>query len=268
MTISKFEDAHFLREGVVDVNAAVVGISMARWACVDNSHAAEEQAVSVMRQYRFDVLPIVDGAEVKKYFRTRTLNDYSSISQEAITYRDVIPFHTHIRDVIKGFALEPRSFYFLQNENRIVGLMPVVNLNCRQVKVYLFSLLSELEIRLGNFIAEHVSEEELLKMTFDADVKEKHDDVKIQYGNDKLKGVDVPLVQYLYLADLINITIEQKLYDRLGYSRTQFEKRLGSLNTLRHAVAHPARAIITDEHSVNQLWERIDRVEEALFILR
>lgn len=267
MTISPYEDAHFLREGVVDINAAVVGISKARWTCIEDSDTAKEQAAAIMHQHRFDVLPIVNGTEVKKYFRTHEWNDYSSISQETITHRDVIPFHTHIRDVIKGLAVESRGFYFLHNERRIVGLISVVNLNCRQVKVYLFSLLSELEVRLGNFIASHVSEDELLKMTFGKKEKEKHEDVKKRYQEDKTTGVDTRFVEYLYLSNLINIIIERKLYERLGYSRTRFEKRLGSLNDLRHAVAHPARSIITDKHPVEKLWERIDRVEEALFIL-
>ena len=140
MTISPYEDAHFLREGIVDINAAVVGISKARWTYLEESDATKAQAEAIMRQQRFDVLPVANGAEVKKYFRTHKWNDYSSISQETITHRDVIPFHTHIRDVIKGLALESRSFYFLHNERRVFGLLSVVNLNCRQVKVYLFSL--------------------------------------------------------------------------------------------------------------------------------
>jgi hypothetical protein len=267
VTISPYEEAHFLREGVVDINAAVVGISKARWTCIEASDTTKEQAAAIMCQQRFDVLPIVNGTEIKQYFRTQKWGDYSSISQETITHRDVIPFHMHIRDVIKGFALESRNFYFLHNERRIVGLISVVNLNCRQVKVYLFSLLSELEVRLGNFIAAHISEDELLQMTFGEKEKEKHEDVKKRYQEDKTTGVDACFVEYLYLSDLINIIIKQKLYERLRYSRTRFEKSLGSLNDLRHAVAHPARSIITDKHPVEKLWERIDRVEEALFLL-
>lgn len=267
MTISPYEDAHFLREGVVDINAAVVGISKARWTCIEEAEATKEQAAAIMRQHRFDVLPIVNGTEVKKYFRTYKWNDYSSISQETITHRDVIPFHTHIRDVIRNFTVESRNFYFLHSERRIVGLVSVVNLNCRQVKVYLFSLLSELEVRLGNFIAAHVSEDELLKMTFGEKEKEKHEDVKKRYQEDKRTGADVGFVEYLYLSDLINIIIKQKLYERLGYSRTRFKKSLGSLNDFRHTVAHPARSIITDKHPVDKLWKRIDLIEEALFIL-
>lgn len=70
MTISPYEDAHFLREGVVDINAAVVGISKARWVCITESEVTEEQATAIMRRQRFDILPIVNGPEVKKYFRT------------------------------------------------------------------------------------------------------------------------------------------------------------------------------------------------------
>ena len=105
-------------------------------------------------------------------------------------------------------------------------------------------------------------------MTFgEEEVKEEHENVKKRFQEDRAKGVDVLLVEYLYLSELINVTIEQRLYERLGYSRTRFERHFGSLNSLRHVVAHPARSIITDEHSAKKLWERIDRLEEALFIL-
>jgi hypothetical protein len=79
---------------------------------------------------------------------------------------------------------------------------------------------------------------------------------------------DVCFVEYLYLSDLINIILKKKLCGRLGYSQTLFKNKLGALNDLRNAVAHPACSIITDKHPVDKLWERIDRVEEALFVLR
>jgi hypothetical protein len=267
LAIPVFDDAHFLREGVVDINAAVVGVSKTRWTAIEESDATKENAIAIMKQHRFDVLPVVEGEEVKRYFYTDKWNNFSSISEETITHRDVIPFHTHIRDVIKGFASESRNFHFLTNERRIVGLISVVNLNCRQVKVYLFSLLSELEVSLGKFIAENIPEEQLLNMTLGEKVTEKHEDVKKRYQADKAKGVEVPFVEYLYFSDLANIVIKKGLHEKLGYSRTLFEKNFGSLTDFRNVVAHPARSIITDEHSVKKLWERIDRIEEALFTL-
>lgn len=94
MTISPYDDAHFLREGVVDINAAVVGVSKARWTFLEESDATSGRAEAIMRKQRFDVLPIANGVEVKKYFRTHTRNDYSNISQETITGCDPIS-HTH-----------------------------------------------------------------------------------------------------------------------------------------------------------------------------
>jgi len=271
MTISPYEQSHFAREGVVDINAAVVGVGRTSWIHVSEQEATLENAARMMRSEQIDILPVVNGSRVTKYFRTRQWNDYSSISEETIRHGDAIPFTTHIRDVIRGFALEDRKFYFLQNERRIVGLISVVNLNCRQVKVYLFSLLTELEVHLSTFLSQHIPDDQLLKMTFgdeeDGQEKDKHSDVKQRYFADKKNGVDLPIMEYLYLSDLISVITKLRLYEQLGYSNRQFQKDLGSLNALRNQVAHPTRSIIVDECSPKRLWRRIDRIEEALFVL-
>jgi hypothetical protein len=240
VAISPNEEADFSREGVVDINAAVVGIHRTRWRDVEGN-ATKTEAEAIMRENRFDILPINSGPDVNKYFSTHKRNDYTQISEKIINHRDVIPFNTTIRDVIKGFASEstPRNFYFLHNERRIVGLISVVNLNCRQVKVYLFSLLSELELRLGKFITDHgVSEDELLQLTFGTKENNKYDNVKKRYEEDKKEGNDVPFLEYLYLSDLINIITKKKLCELPGYAG--FAK-LGSLVSLRDAVAHRGR---------------------------
>jgi len=139
------------------------------------------------------------------------------------------------------------------------------------VKVYLFSLLSELEVHLGSFITEHVAEDKLLNMTFgdkeDEQHKEKHDVLKQRHQEDKAKGLDLPFIEYLYLSDMISVITKQGLYQKLRYSRSRFTEHFGSLNDLRNKVAHPNRSIVTDEDSAKKLWRRIDRIEEALFIL-
>ena len=193
MTIPNFDDAPFMREGVVDVDAAIVGIRRTRWKAIDGNKATNERALACMRRHRFDVLPIEDGPEVTRYFRTNTWGVFSDISEERITHRDVIPFNTNIRDVIKSFAEdEERNFYFLANKRRITGLISVVNLNCRQVSVFLFSLLSELEVLLAVFVEESseksgVSEETLRDITFGETVKGKHIEVQKRYEANKLK---------------------------------------------------------------------------------
>jgi len=127
-----FEDTHFLKETVVEISAAVIGISKNRWIGIDLT-CTDEMAVEAMKTHRFDVLPITGDSGVKEYYLADKWNDYSTISRKTLTYRDVIPYQSHIRDVVRRFVLESRTFYFLSNEFRIVGLVSIANLNCKQV---------------------------------------------------------------------------------------------------------------------------------------
>jgi hypothetical protein len=263
------EDTHFLRESVVDVNAAVIGISRSRWTSVSATEASPERAAQVMQANRFDILPVEDPSGVREYFHTREWNDYSLVDRKTITHRDVIPFVTPLRNVIQGFAVESRDFYFLLSERRIVGLVTIVNLNCRQVYVYLFSLLSELEVQLGNLMTRHCSNQELLEMTWGASENGKYQEVKKRYESDKVHGYDVAFVEYMYLTDLVKVIRKKGLFGQLGYqSSKDFKDAFGPLVELRNNVAHPNCSLITDPESCKKLWERIDEVEAILFRLR
>ncbi len=72
------EDTHFLRESVVDINAAVVGVSSTRWTSIP-ANATSDQAAELMRDNRFDTLPIGNPEDVKEYFQTQVWSDYSSV---------------------------------------------------------------------------------------------------------------------------------------------------------------------------------------------
>ena len=98
------EDIHFLRETVVDIDAAVVGVSSVRWTAIPETEASAERATEMMKANRFDTLPIESEKGIKEYFQTDTWNDYSSIARRAVTHRDVIPYRTPLRNVIQGFA--------------------------------------------------------------------------------------------------------------------------------------------------------------------
>jgi hypothetical protein len=197
-----YDDLHFLRDTIVDISAAVVGISKNRWISIDEAEATATRATEIMRDGLFDVLPITTGSTVKDYYQTNTWNDFSSVSRRAITHRDVIPLQTPIRDVIKGLSSESRLFYFLASGSRVAGLLSLANLNSREVKVYLFSLLSELEVRLATYVSEAVPENELLGM----DVGARDQEIRTRYEEDRTNGVEAPFVEYLYLGRRISIS--------------------------------------------------------------
>jgi hypothetical protein len=265
-------DIHFLRDNVVDVNAAVIGISRKRWEAIKEEEANETIAQATIQKRRYDILPIESVSGVREYFQTKNWNDYSAVSRKRIIDDDIIHYKTSLRDLIDKLVSESRLFFFLQDDVEIVGLVSIVHLNARQVKVYLFNLLSELEVRLSRFLSSRVLDEELLKMEFETPNEENskvnlYEEAKKNYRRDIDNGVDVAFTEYLYLSHFITIIRKKGLHQDLRYSGKQFDK-LGALNELRNQVAHPNRSIITDTNSVEKLLSRIKRIEEALSRLR
>jgi hypothetical protein len=242
------------------VNAAMVGISDQSWEYVVESEVGDEVGIrSRMRAKRYDVMPIVSSDETREYFVTATWNDYSTIVRKTIIAEDLIPYDTDLRELIKRFATDNRHFYFLSGPKPVVGLVSVVNLNCRKVKVFLYNLIAELEIILSGLIPRSLSDTDLLAMTEKRTVAE-----SLKYYEDaKRKGVDAPFAEYLTLSTMINLGIALGLHEGVGYSRTHFEK-LGRLLSLRNAVAHPARSLITNPSSCVKLWEKLQLIEEFL----
>ncbi len=257
------DEHHFMREDVIDINAAVVGISRNRWTALRRDEASDARALTRMKAGPFDVVPVIeaDGA-ILEYYRTEQWNDFSSVTRQELVHGDCLPLQAHIREVIKGFARDDRFFYFLTNNNRVAGLVTAADLNGRQVRVYLFGLISELEIRLGTLLMDSLSRKELQKFKLKAEEKARFDE-------DVSNGLELPYVEYLYLAELFNICAQHKLFSQIGFaSRNKFEGATGTLNELRKRVAHPTRSLVTKADSVVHLWERIRLTEDILFRLR
>lgn len=256
-------DDLFLRTGAIDVDAAVIGVGRSRWKAVDSSTSPDE-AAQIMKHHRFDVLPIDESPEkpVYGYFHTKHWGDWSENSVEAdqITYRDLLPATIGILELIERLVKQERLFFFLTYHHRIVGLVSVANLNSRQVNFYLFALICEFESRLARLVRLNLSED-TLKAQLDEQARE-------NFERDTAQDFENDIVQYLYLSQLINIVRTKDLYKALGYTgRTNFEK-LNSLNDLRNQVMHPVRSLVTDQASLNKLWERIEKLQDALFRLR
>ncbi len=256
-------DDLFLRTGSIDVDAAVIGVGRSRWQAAGSSTLLNE-AAQIMKHHRFDVLPIDESPEkpVYGYFHTKYWGDWSknSVEESQVTYQDLLPAKTGILELIERFVKQERLFFFLTYHHRIVGLVSVANLNSRQVNFYLFALICEFESRLARLVRLNLSED-ALKVKLDSQACE-------NFERDIAQGFENDIVQYLYLSQLINIVRTEDLYESIGYtSRTNFEK-LNSLNELRNQVMHPVRSLVTDRASLNKLWQRIERLQDALFRLR
>lgn len=262
-----FEEFFYLDEGCVKITAASVGISRNRWTCIKDSEISDENYKSVMRENRFDVLPIIDpDGAVRMYFHSDKPNKYDAITRKTITFNDIIPFDTNIRDVIREFATNNRLFYFLIHQNRITGLITLGNLNCRQVQVYIYSLICELERTLSLFIRENLREKINQYIEVKAATNEECKKLLDKYYELKEQGLENDITEHLYLAHFFNIINHHKLFELLNYSRKGW-KQINSINELRKSIAHPTRSIVDLSNSINKLFERIENIEDLNFRL-
>lgn len=263
------EDFYFLDEGHVKITAATVGISRKRW-----THAKEEDVntgnyLEVMQSNRFDHLPIVSKEErITEYFKTIKPNDFSRIEKFEIKYDDIIPLDTDIRTIINNFAITKRSFYFLGYNNRISGLITLGNLNCKQVQIYIFSLICDLERGLSEFLNSQLSQiqikEWLILMSEDNGTKYK----TILDSYEKLTRLDLEntLTEHFYLIDFFDIISYYNLFEKLNFSLEQW-KDLRQLNKLRVKIAHPTKSLLDRENNVQKLNRNLDKIQDLSFRL-
>jgi hypothetical protein len=260
-------DSFFQRQHVVDVDAAVVGVSRLRWETINPDRAENPEMVrAFMHEKQFDLLPICTGSdsdEVREYYRTTSWGCFESVGRHSIDSTDIIPQRTPLEEVIRGFAIEDRTFYFLSSYGRITGLITIVNLNCRQAQVFMYGLLNELEVAFGRLVKEKIELGNINQVNL---IKHLSKAGREAYMRDREKGVDAEVLEYFYLGDLLTVLrLDKKVRDQIGCSSlTDFDKKFNRLVKLRNTVAHPGRSLVSGPERVRKLWRDICLIESAL----
>lgn len=260
------EDFFYLDEGQIKITAASVGIGSKRWTSINESEITDENYKCKMFENSFDVLPIVSkNKTIKEFFKTTVNNDYENIQRIKIAHKDVLPLDSPIRDVIKAFFIEKKSFYFLTYQSKISGLITIGNLNCRQVQVYIFGLICELERKLGDFINNNLEKNQLEKYISEkSETNEKLAKIWKHYQDLVKQDLENNLIEHLYLSDFFNIICAFELNLLLEYSKPEW-KDLAGINELRHRIAHPTRSLLDKDNTIERLWKRIEKIEDLTF---
>ena len=195
------------------------------------------------------------------------MSNYDTILRHTISDKDILPLDTSIREIIKGFADDKKTFYFLAYHSLITGIITLGNLNCRQVQVYIFALICELELGLTDFIENNLNDEQLEDFMDKKSVTNKKlKEIWEKYQKLSKSGLENKLLEHLYLIDFFTIIEHFDLITKFEYSKSKW-KELTSINDLRHSIAHPTRSLVDKKNDVNQLWRRIGRIEDLSFRL-
>ena len=265
------EDIFYQDEGQFKITAASVGVSKLRWKSIKHNEIISNLHIELMEKNRFDHLPVeeVDGSVIK-FFKTAVPNKYDKIDELKININDIIALDTNIRDVIEKFATQNRTFFFLRYQKTISGLITLGNLNCKQVQIYIFSLVCELERELGDFLNHFLSEKDItewLNRKIKANIQnEKYKNILLSYANLIDSDLENNLTEHLFFVDLFKIINDTNLYLQLDYSKLEWEK-MKSVNELRNRIAHPTRSLIDADNTIFKLHERISKIEDLTFRL-
>ncbi|BAX81664.1 hypothetical protein [Labilibaculum antarcticum] len=263
------EDIYFLDDGQVKITAASVGISKLRWTSVKELEISTEKHIDIMSNNRFDHLPIESlNGSITEFFKTEEPNNYKNIIRHKIKYNDLIPLDTNIKDVIEKFANDNRTFYFLCYHKNISGLITLGNLNCKQVQVYIFSLICELERELGDFINSCLSNQEIndwLISKVDKDYPGSKYALILKNFNDLTKlDLENQLTEHFFLVDFFKIIKDKELYEKLAFSKKEWQD-LSSINELRKRIAHPTRSLLDKDNDIFKLLERLNKIEDLTY---
>lgn len=254
----------------IDLTAAHIGINSWDWETIDEEN--EEKAKALMRDRKYDVLPICDkNGKVEKFFSTRDWNNYDRLNQSYIAKSNLIYYRMSLSDLIRKFNEDKTHFYFLTNNKDVLGLVSLVNLNCQAVYNFLFQVISDLERSLAYLLKAHINEEELLnyfKLSSDTHLKKL---VEIFESSAKL-GKENTIFEHMYLQT-VGIILKQyfkNLPDRYK-QLNKFSHKFSADNIygqLRNKVMHPVRPILNDAASISQMDELLRDYSEIKEILR
>lgn len=215
-----------------------------------------------MKDNRYDVIPIIyEDGTIKEFFKADEPNNYDNISRLLISDTDKIPLDTDIREIIDKFNNENRNYYFLTYESRITGLITIGNLNCRQVQVYIFNKVCDLERTLSEFINDNIQNSEIITYIKEqAKAKDKHKIILYNYQELINSGYDNNITEQLFLVDFFEIIKKFSLNKSLGFSNTQWTGLI-SINKLRNIIAHPTRSLLDSENNIKKLVSRLNAIE-------
>ena len=208
----------------------------------------------------FDVIPITrDG---------RVTGIYHNGTAEPLALRWLISQDTKISALLKLFA-DTRQVAFLVLHNQdVVGIVTPADLNKLPVRVYLYGLLSRLEMGLEHLIrSRHPSSADQLELLrlLGAEQRQK---LQGTYNEQRQAGVDIDLIELLYLTDLIKIVRgRQALWTALGFAaETECRCELDGLIDLRRPVMHSVRPLLSsvNQKDLEKLLQRWEHLNSAL----
>jgi hypothetical protein len=248
---------------MLNITAGEIGINKEKWESVPAS-CTKIKAQNKMKELRFDNLPIIgSNGTVIKFWKTTTDGVYKSIKEHNIDYIDTVKSDINFETLIDEFYKNNKNHFFIISNSEVIGLVTISDMNNKLSRLYLYSIISELEILLVEFINKELTELEILEYLTSKNKTE----IIERYEKEKKYNIETSITNHLYFIDILKII---KLYE-LDKKLILFENnwiKYYTINNLRNDIMHSTNNIINSMNCVKKLKIRIAMINELLFKLK
>lgn len=209
---------------------------------------------------KYDVIPVGDKGKIIGFMTKEKPFDIQMIENGWIITQD-----TPISDLVHLFEENKKPAYFVYYRDEIVGILTPADLNKLPARIYIYSLLGDVELMLSEIIRNEpgISQRDILNSIGAGRSEEIIKDMnKLQDQN-----VDIDVVQLLYLSDMLSVVQKSSiLRKRLSFSsRSNAEKGLSGINDLRNKTMHLVKPVLVKmPDDLVSLRIRLKRIESIL----
>ncbi len=225
--------------------------------CTYNDNAISIKAK--MKRDNFDVLPMVgENGFIESYVKRKALGeglccDYA----ESILPTQLISDSAPLINLLN--IMRSKKYLFVMRVNKVEGIVTRADLQKLPVRIFIFGLITLLEMHFSNMIRIHFKRNVWLKYLS----RYRKEKVCKLYKNSKKYNNEIDLVECLCLYDKITIiSSTHELMRKLNIesNKKHFKMFLKSVGQLRNKLAH-AHVDIAKGHSWDKIIELVSKIE-------
>jgi len=259
----------FITKFDFDLTGSQLAVSKWDWKSV-NDNTSEEEVKKIMNENQFDVIPIVNKADVIGFWSTRQNGAFNGgINRHNISDAPKLYYQITYKDLIAKFFDEKRHYFFLEDKDKILGLITLSNLNNHNSYIYIYQILSDLEIGFSKLFKEHLDAKKVVNYFKENKNEEIRKKVYEPYSNLVKENIHTSIFDCLYISD-IHIILKEFLNGipnnkkSLNKYSIKFAKKYSDL---RNTTMHPIRDLfsqIEDIETINDLLNDYEEIKEIL----
>lgn len=214
-----------------------------------------------MRMRDFDVLGILESKEgpvIGYVLRSDLISGKVKDHIKIITPEILVAESAPIAELFQ--LLCENKFLFVLNRTKVEGIVTQADLNKPSVRVYLFGLISLLEMHMGFWVRNHYND------SWENEISDKRlDDAKALFEKRKEKNQAIDLFECLQFCDKRDLLLKPKeLRDKLSIeSKSKGKSILEQAEQLRNSLAH-SQQDISQGVGWNAIFDAVSWLEEFL----